>query len=351
MGRSGSVRPTRPSGCRFDSSVSSDVSVGSTRREATASTRTPSAAHRSATACSRSSSAGSATQRASTTSGAPLTTETAASPLADDDRGPLPRRLERKRVERLDLGRDATLGAGRKQRAIDGIDLRRRCGGRSPQHVVRPAARGRLVPLEPQPVLGQRPGLVGADDGRLADRLDRREGPHDRAALRHLTRAERERDRHRRGKPLGHRGNRDRDSDQERVSQRLAARQHGGAEDDGDTDAEHHHPARQPTEPGLQRGRRRLRPRRRAGRSRPARCAHRSRRPRPSRSRAWRRCRRRPWTSAPRAVPRPPRRAIPSRPSPTRPSAGTRRPRARGCGARGRLPGCGRPRGCGRGRP
>ncbi len=73
-GRSGSARATRPSGSRSRSSSSSDASAPAIARSAIASTRAPSRARSAARPASRSSSRASPRQRASTTSGAPLTT-------------------------------------------------------------------------------------------------------------------------------------------------------------------------------------------------------------------------------------------------------------------------------------
>ena len=72
---------------------------------------------------------------------------------------------------------------------------------------------GRPDALHGHLVLGQRPGLVRADHGRLAERLDRRQPPHERVAPRHPLRRERERERHGRQQPLG--DVRDRHADRE----------------------------------------------------------------------------------------------------------------------------------------
>ena len=87
-------------------------------------------------------------------------------------------------------------------------------------------AGGRRDRGDTQLVLRQRAGLVGADDGRRAERLDRREAAHDRAPVGHRARAERERDRHRGGEPSGHGRDRDRHADEERLAQRLALERH-----------------------------------------------------------------------------------------------------------------------------
>ena len=80
-------------------------------------------------------------------------------------------------------------------------------------------------------VLGQRPGLVGADDGRAAERLDRRQLADDRAPFRHARDADRQGHRHRRRQPLGNRADRERDRRHEHVDHRFAA---GDADDEGE---------------------------------------------------------------------------------------------------------------------
>ena len=67
----------------------------------------------------------------------------------------------------------------------------------------------------------QRPGLVGADHGRAAERLDRRQLAHQRVARRHAPHADRERDRDDRRQALGHR--RDRERRPPRGTRRTAA--------------------------------------------------------------------------------------------------------------------------------
>ena len=69
---------------------------------------------------------------------------------------------------------------------------------------------------------GQRAGLVGADDRRAAERLDRRQPPHEHVARRHPLHADRQRDRHDRRQALGHGRDRERHRREEDVDQRPA---------------------------------------------------------------------------------------------------------------------------------
>jgi hypothetical protein len=105
-------------------------------------------------------------------------------------------------------------------------------------------------------VLGERPCLVRADDRGLAGGLDGREPPDDGAAGGHRMRAERERDRHRRGQAFRHGGDGDRNSDEERLLERRAPQQHPGREYERDDDPQHDHEAREAGQPRLERGRR-----------------------------------------------------------------------------------------------
>ena len=74
------------------------------------------------------------------------------------------------------------------------------------------------------PVLGQRPGLVGADDRRRAERLDRAQPLDERAAAREARHADRERERDRRQQPLGHVGDDQADREGDRVVRAGARR-------------------------------------------------------------------------------------------------------------------------------
>ena len=76
--------------------------------------------------------------------------------------------------------------------------------------------------LHREAVLGQRPGLVTADDGRRTERLDGGEPADDRAALGHLAHAQGERDRHDGRQALRQRRHRQRHPDQHAVGERVA---------------------------------------------------------------------------------------------------------------------------------
>ena len=80
------------------------------------------------------------------------------------------------------------------------------------------AVRGVAAHLQPRDahlVAGERPGLVGADERRRAERLDRVEPPHDRVARRHRLHADGERQRDDGGQALGDRRDGERDRDEE----------------------------------------------------------------------------------------------------------------------------------------
>ena len=91
-------------------------------------------------------------------------------------------------------------------------------------------------------VLGQRAGLVGADDRGAAERLDRGQAADQRVALDHPLHAERERDGDHGRQRLGHDGDRQRDAE-DAASRGTAGRGAGpSADDDGD---DHERGARQ----------------------------------------------------------------------------------------------------------
>ena len=95
---------------------------------------------------------------------------------AQDDRHPLPHCIEGNLVHRelASAVREALLGCSLPDRRLDRIAYSSRGGEDSSlEHVTRrPPRRGRGRG-EAEPVLGQRAGLVGADDGCLSGRLDR----------------------------------------------------------------------------------------------------------------------------------------------------------------------------------
>ena len=72
---------------------------------------------------------------------------------------------------------------------------------------------------------GQRAGLVGADDRRAAQRLDRRQPADEHVARRHALHADGQRDRDDRRQPLGHGGDRERHRRHEHLQRRPAAQQ------------------------------------------------------------------------------------------------------------------------------
>ena len=73
--------------------------------------------------------------------------------------------------------------------------------------------------------LGQRAGLVRANDRGAAERLDRRESAHERVALDHPLDAERERDGDDRRQSFGDDGDRQGHAEDEHLDERLAAKQ------------------------------------------------------------------------------------------------------------------------------
>jgi hypothetical protein len=87
---------------------------------------------------------------------------------------------------------------------------------------------------------GESPGLVRADDCRATQRLDRREPPHDGVAGRHALDAERQRDRHHRGKSLRDRGDRERDPVQEDLEPGHAVQDAEQGNERHDREAEAH---------------------------------------------------------------------------------------------------------------
>ena len=103
------------------------------------------------------------------------------------------------------------------------------------EHLERVAAgllAGRLEALQPQAVLRQRSGLVAADHGDRAERLDAGQSAYQRVLARHAMRTEGESDRHDRGQRLRNRRNGEADGRQEHQRHRFAARDAGG-EDHG----------------------------------------------------------------------------------------------------------------------
>jgi hypothetical protein len=88
--------------------------------------------------------------------------------------------------------------------------------------------------LDAHPVAGQRAGLVRRHHGRGPERLDRGQPAHDGAARGHPPRADRQRDRHHRGQPLGHRGDREADCRHGRFAAREPAQRGQRADDDGE---------------------------------------------------------------------------------------------------------------------
>ena len=124
---------------------------------------------------------------------------------------------------------DAALGGGRQQRELGRISR----AGASALAQLRVAARGgrreqRVVVAPPQLAHRhhagrQRPGLVGADDRRAAERLDRRQPADEHVARRHALDADRERDRDDRRQPLRHGGDRERHRRHEHLERRPAA--------------------------------------------------------------------------------------------------------------------------------
>jgi hypothetical protein len=97
---------------------------------------------------------------------------------------------------------------------------------------------GKVQPLYPHAVLRQGAGFVGADHGRRAERLDRRQMADQRVAFRHALRAHRERQRHGGQQSFGHVGDDDADREYEvlpeRQAQRQAERKKHAAEQHGD---------------------------------------------------------------------------------------------------------------------
>ena len=76
----------------------------------------------------------------------------------------------------------------------------------------------------PHAVLGERPGLVGADHRRRAERLDRAQALHERAALGEAPRADGERQGDRGQQPLGDVGDEQADRERHRVARAAARR-------------------------------------------------------------------------------------------------------------------------------
>jgi hypothetical protein len=110
----------------------------------------------------------------------------------------------------------------------------------APGEVHLPGRRDHL--LDRHLVLGQRAGLVRADDGGRSERLDGRQALDDRAAGRHPLDAEREHQREDRGQALGHRRDRQRHPDQQHVDQIRRLVDVGGQQDRGDDhDRDHDH--------------------------------------------------------------------------------------------------------------
>ena len=155
------------------------------------------------------------------------------------------------RLEHPDLGRFAARlavrsgassardagGGGAAEEAEHGIGRDRRREPPSCSRSTSPS--GVQTRSRAHPVLGQRAGLVGADHGRRAERLDRAQPLDERAAARELGDADRERERDRRQQPLGHVGDDQPDREAERVVEREpgrepADRQERDPDDDGD---------------------------------------------------------------------------------------------------------------------
>jgi hypothetical protein len=121
--------------------------------------------------------------------------------------------------------------AGRPASGVAGRRRGRAGAPRGPRDRHRDARPPRPDLLHRHPVLGERAGLVGADDRRAAERLDGRQPAHDRVAAGHPADAEREGDREDDRQALGDRGHRERDGHHEHVGEALAERH---ADDEGD---------------------------------------------------------------------------------------------------------------------
>ena len=126
---------------------------------------------------------------------------------------------------------DPTLGGRREQRELGGIS---RAGASAfAQLGVAACGGGRqqLVVIRPPKLAhghharGQRAGLVGADDRRAAQRLDRRQPANENVARRHPLDADRQRDGDDRRQALGHGGDRQRHRRDEHLQRRPATRQ------------------------------------------------------------------------------------------------------------------------------
>ena len=136
------------------------------------------------------------------------------------------------RVRRA-LGRHVEPGARRRRRAAPSrSDRRARPGSGVVAEHDRRSSSSRVVGARRRPqarctviwFCGQRAGLVGRDDRRAPERLDRRQVADDRPPARHPLYADRERDRDDGGQALGHGGHGEADARQRRVGEREAAR-------------------------------------------------------------------------------------------------------------------------------
>jgi len=106
--------------------------------------------------------------------------------------------------------------------------------------------------LDPHAVLGQRAGLVRADVGDRAERLDRRQATDQRVGAHHLARAEGERDGHHRRQRLGNRRHGEADRGEEHEQRLLATQQADDEQDQAERDHRERQPLAEPGEPALQ---------------------------------------------------------------------------------------------------
>ena len=192
-----------------------------------------------------------------------------------DERHELAIRVERNLVH--DLAPSGELWEGepalhrrQEQRCLDRVAQhlsvvggpRSRCEHRRRQHLALVGASSRAQGGHADLVLGQRAGLVGADDGHLAKGLDRVEPSHDRPAAGKGTGPECQRRGDRRRQPFGDGRHGYRYAHEERGVQGLALQQHRPAESNGQDDPDHDHLARQAGEPPIEGSGRGLRGRR-----------------------------------------------------------------------------------------
>ncbi len=128
----------------------------------------------------------------------------------------------------------------------------RRRGAVAPTSDLR-AALGRPQRDDVHLVLGQRAGLVGADEGGGAEGLHRFEPAHQRVARGHPLRADRQRERDCRKQPLGDQGDRDPDAEDEPVPGRHAEDHHQREEHDPHHGRDERDHAHEPADVALQR--------------------------------------------------------------------------------------------------